>query len=66
MCAGTGKTHTVTGILNVWHLVAFQRYFAALVACLAEQAVNTPDILSGLESVLAGRWDPAAGLNCLL
>ena len=48
----------------MWHLVAFQRYFAALVACLAEQALNTPNILSSLESVLAGRWDPAAGLGC--
>ena len=54
-CAGTGKTHTVTGILNVWHLVAFQRYFAAMVAALAEQALSTPDILTGLENVLTGK-----------
>jgi senataxin len=28
---GTGKTHTVVGVLNVWHLVAYQRYYAHLV-----------------------------------
>ena len=27
---GTGKTHTVKGMLNVWHLVQFQRYYATL------------------------------------
>lgn len=27
---GTGKTHTVRGVLNVWHLVAYQTYFASL------------------------------------
>ena len=26
---GTGKTHTVRGVLNVWHHVAYQRHFAA-------------------------------------
>ncbi|PSC75196.1 Helicase sen1 [Micractinium conductrix] len=29
---GTGKTHTVKGMLNVWHLVAFQRYYDGLIA----------------------------------
>jgi hypothetical protein len=28
---GTGKTHTVRGVLNVWHLVAFQRYYDSMV-----------------------------------
>jgi len=28
---GTGKTHTVRGVLNVWHLVAFQRYYESMV-----------------------------------
>ncbi|KAK9867986.1 hypothetical protein WJX84_009523 [Apatococcus fuscideae] len=28
---GTGKTHTVKGMLNIWHLVQFQRYYATLV-----------------------------------
>jgi hypothetical protein len=27
---GTGKTHTVKGVLNVWHLVAYQRFYSAL------------------------------------
>ena len=29
---GTGKTHTVKGVLNVWHLVAYQGYFDGLIA----------------------------------
>ncbi|RMZ52696.1 hypothetical protein APUTEX25_000815 [Auxenochlorella protothecoides] len=29
---GTGKTHTVKGVLNVWHLVAYQAYFDGLIA----------------------------------
>lgn len=28
---GTGKTHTVVGVLNVWHLTAYQRYYDRLV-----------------------------------
>lgn len=28
---GTGKTHTVKGVLNVWHLVLYQRYYGSLV-----------------------------------
>lgn len=24
---GTGKTHTVRGVLNVWHLVSYQKYY---------------------------------------
>ena len=35
---GTGKTHTVKGILNVWHLVAFQRHYNSLVAALSSGA----------------------------
>ena len=31
---GTGKTHTVVGVLNVWHLVAYQRHYAARAAAL--------------------------------
>ena len=50
----------MTGILNVWHLVAYQRYFAAMVSALAEQAINTPDILAGLENVLTGKSAPSA------
>jgi senataxin len=29
---GTGKTHTVKGMLNVWHLVAYQRYYDGLIS----------------------------------
>ncbi|KAJ7518585.1 hypothetical protein O6H91_21G075400 [Diphasiastrum complanatum] len=32
---GTGKTHTVWGMLNVIHLVQYQRYYAALLKKLA-------------------------------
>lgn len=31
---GTGKTHTVKGILNVWHLVHYQRFYESLVSQL--------------------------------
>ena len=33
---GTGKTHTVKGVLNVWHLVHYQRYYDSLVATLSD------------------------------
>lgn len=29
---GTGKTHTVVGILNLWHLVQFERYYKRILA----------------------------------
>ena len=32
--AGTGKTHTVKGVLNVWSLVAYQRYYKSLMEAL--------------------------------
>jgi len=28
---GTGKTHTVVGILNLWHLVQFERYYKRVI-----------------------------------
>lgn len=28
---GTGKTHTVRGVLNLWHLVQFQRYYERVI-----------------------------------
>ena len=31
---GTGKTHTVKGVLNVWSLVAYQRYYKSLMEAL--------------------------------
>ncbi len=40
-CAGTGKTHTVRGILNVWHIVHYNRFLESLVKALARCA-NLP------------------------
>ena len=31
---GTGKTHTVRGILNAWHLVGYQQHYASLEAAI--------------------------------
>ncbi|KAL4419979.1 hypothetical protein ABPG75_007077 [Micractinium tetrahymenae] len=39
---GTGKTHTVKGMLNVWHLVAYQRYYDGLIAATAPSATPAP------------------------
>lgn len=35
--AGTGKTHTVRGILNVWHIVHYNRFLGSLVNALSRQ-----------------------------
>ena len=35
---GTGKTHTVQGVLNVWHLVAYQQYYSSLIKSIIEKA----------------------------
>ena len=35
-CAGTGKTHAVRGILNVWHIVHYNRFLGSLVNALAK------------------------------
>jgi len=51
---GTGKTHTVKGILNVWHLVLFQRYYTSLVAALAADA-RAGAAGAGLQSALERR-----------
>eukprot|EP00250_Pteridium_aquilinum_P020444 c24814_g2_i2 orf=471-4703(+) len=37
---GTGKTHTVWGMLNVIHLVQYQRYYAALLKKLAPDSMK--------------------------
>lgn len=34
--AGTGKTHTVRGILNVWHIVHYNRFLGSLVTALSK------------------------------
>lgn len=40
---GTGKTHTVWGMLNVIHLVQYQRYYAALLKKLAPDSMKTDE-----------------------
>ena len=50
---GTGKTHTVIGVLNLWHLVQFQRYY--------ERVVEQYRHSSGT-STNAGEWDNLMGL----
>ena len=39
---GTGKTHTVRGILNVWHIVHYNRFLESLVKALARCVANIP------------------------
>lgn len=40
---GTGKTHTVWGMLNVIHLVQYQRYYTALLKKLAPGSVSSEE-----------------------
>ena len=54
---GTGKTHTVCGVLNVWHLVAYQQYYDGLVANLVlgmskHHAANDHSILATKPRIL--------------
>ena len=35
---GTGKTHTVKGVLNVWHLTHFVRHYESTAAALTAEA----------------------------
>ena len=51
---GTGKTHTVKGVLNVWHLVLYQRYYGSLVGALAADA-RAGTAASGLAHALERR-----------
>lgn len=37
---GTGKTHTVRGVLNLWHLVQFQRYYEKVIGQFREPYVE--------------------------
>lgn len=43
---GTGKTHTVVGVLNVWHLVAYQAYFNGLIATAMGKTDPSPPPLA--------------------
>lgn len=48
---GTGKTHTVWGMLNVIHLVQYQRYYAALLKKLAPDSLKAEEIVNDTGSV---------------
>ena len=51
-CVTPGKTHTVKGVLNVWHMVAYQRYYNSLVSVLSANArngLNIESVSSALE-----------------
>ena len=51
---GTGKTHTVCGVLNVWHLTAYQQHYNSLIRSVKEASATSG---SGLDSVnTARRW----------
>uniref|UniRef100_A0A7N0ZSZ6 Uncharacterized protein n=1 Tax=Kalanchoe fedtschenkoi TaxID=63787 RepID=A0A7N0ZSZ6_KALFE len=53
---GTGKTHTVWGMLNVIHLVQYQRYYAALLKKLAPDSCK-PQSESSVSSSNTGSLD---------
>jgi len=49
---GTGKTHTVLGILNMWHLTAFQQYYSFMIQNIMEKATHTGSGLGSLSKIL--------------
>ncbi len=49
---GTGKTHTVCGVLNVWHLTAYQQHYNSLIRSVKKMSAMSG---SGLDSVDAAR-----------
>ena len=57
---GTGKTHTVCGILNVWHLAAYQQYYNSLIRSVKALSASTG---SGLDSVAAALRPGFTGLG---
>lgn len=54
---GTGKTHTVWGMLNVIHLVQYQRYYAALLKKLAPDSLKADESTSESVSCHGGGLD---------
>lgn len=57
---GTGKTHTVTGILNIWHLAHYTRHQNSIIDHMrAELAHGSIHSASGLES----RCESTIGLS---
>jgi senataxin len=49
---GTGKTHTVLGVLNMWHLTAFQQYYSLMMQQIIEKAMQTGSGLGSLSQIL--------------
>ena len=49
---GTGKTHTVLGVLNVWHLSAFQQYYSSMIDSVIEKATKSGSGLDSMAHVL--------------
>ncbi|EFN53619.1 expressed protein [Chlorella variabilis] len=58
---GTGKTHTTKGMLNVWHLVAYQRYCDGLIAATTPPAAAA--LSGGAAAAAAARRQQLADLN---
>ncbi|MCO5552817.1 hypothetical protein L7F22_006334 [Adiantum nelumboides] len=54
---GTGKTHTVWGMLNVIHLVQYQRYYAALLKKLAPESLKADEPVPENSSCHGGGLD---------
>ncbi|KAI5072004.1 hypothetical protein GOP47_0012110 [Adiantum capillus-veneris] len=54
---GTGKTHTVWGMLNVIHLVQYQRYYAALLKKLAPESLKAEEPVPENSSCHGGGLD---------
>jgi hypothetical protein len=52
---GTGKTHTVKGILNVWHLVHYQRHYNSLIAALTSD-VRKGAMMNHMQHALERRY----------
>ena len=50
---GTGKTQTVWGVLNVLHLVAFQRYYQCLLAALAPRGAAVSQANAAAKAAIA-------------
>ncbi|KAI8114303.1 hypothetical protein M9434_002429 [Picochlorum sp. BPE23] len=49
---GTGKTHTVLGVLNVWHLSAYQQYYSIMIQSVIERTKKTGSGLNSMSHAL--------------
>lgn len=61
---GTGKTHTVLGILNMWHLTAFQQYYSLMIQEIMAKATRTGSGLGSLSQILGFRGKKPRILVC--